>query len=77
MALIKNFVPKNIERYSIHDGIDAQYAAFERDGRFLLQIDTYGRNTREIPGKVSQSIQLDRNSAMALYEIIKNTFHFS
>ena len=32
----------------------------------LLQIDTYGRETREIPGKKSQTIQLDRQGASHL-----------
>jgi hypothetical protein len=47
---------------------------FERDGRVVIQINSYGRETREMPGKVSQSIQLDRDGASALFEILKREF---
>jgi len=35
MALIKSFEHKSMDRNSIHDGIDATYTTFERDGRKL------------------------------------------
>jgi len=54
----------------------ASYTVFERDGRVLIQIDSYGREEREIPGKKSQSIQLDRDGAHALYTILKREFRF-
>jgi hypothetical protein len=75
MALIRRFTHQHRERVSLHDEIDATYSSFERDGRILLQIDTYGRNTRQVPGKVSQTIQLDQQGALALYGIIKREFH--
>jgi hypothetical protein len=50
-------------------------AIFERDGRSFLQIDTYGRTSREMPDKKSQSIQLDRKSGLALIKIVKQAFH--
>jgi hypothetical protein len=76
MALITRFNHKRRERYSVHDEIEASYFSFERDSRFLLQIDTHGRNTRENPGKQSQTIQLDTDGAYALYSILKREFHF-
>lgn len=76
MALITHFQEKSRDRYSIHDEISANYSAFERDGRSLLQIDTFGRSTRQQPGKLSQSIQLDRVGAFALYKILKTEFKF-
>ncbi len=76
MALIKSFTERKLDRYRTHDSIAASYARLERDGRLMLQIDTYGRDTREIPGKQSQSIQLDADSAAALYEILKKQFGF-
>jgi hypothetical protein len=75
MAMIKNFVERPMERNSIHDEIEAQYAIFERDGRSFLQIDTYGRASREMPEKKSQSIQLDRESGLELLRILKQAFH--
>lgn len=66
-----------MERNSLHDEIKATYSAFEFDGRVLFQIDTYGRTTRDIPGKKSQSIQLDREGARQLYDLLKTSFHFN
>lgn len=71
MALIRDFTRKERNRGSLHDEIEATYATFERDGRVILQIDTYGRDTRQMPGKQSQTIQLDRQGAEALYKILK------
>jgi hypothetical protein len=75
MAMIEKFTERSMERNSIHDGIEAQYSIFERDGRSFLQIDTCGRLSREMPGKKSQSIQLDRNAGLQLIKILKKTFH--
>jgi hypothetical protein len=74
VALIRSFTRKYMDRNSLHDEIEATYTIFERDGRVLLQIDTYGRETREIPGKKSQTIQLDREGAIALFRILKQEF---
>ena len=77
MALITKFNRKlERERMSTHQAIEADYTPFERDGRFLLQIETYGRKTREHPDKQSQTIQLDRESASQLYAILKKEFAF-
>jgi hypothetical protein len=65
-----------MERNSVHDEIQARYTTFEREGRIFIQIDTFGRDSREIPGKKSQTIQLDRDGAFALYSILKQEFRF-
>lgn len=77
MALIRSFQRKHMERNSLHDEIEATYTAFERDGRVFIQIDSYGRDTREMPGKKSQTIQLDREGAVALFNILKREFNLS
>lgn len=74
MALIEKLSEKRIDRPSLHKGIEATFSVFERDGKKLLQIDSYGRPDREIPGKVSQSLQPDANTAKQLMEILKNEF---
>jgi hypothetical protein len=74
MALIKSFEEKRVDRNSIHDAIEATYTTFERDGRGFVQIDSYGRAEREIPGKKSQSIQLDETSARQLFQILSDFF---
>ena len=76
MALIRRFEQKNMERNSLHDEISATYTVFQYDDRVLVQIDTYGRDTREMPGKKSQTIQLDRQGAEQLFGILKSAFHF-
>jgi len=75
MALLRHFERKDMERNSIHDENRATYTVFERDGRMFIQIDTYGRDERQIPGKKSQTVQLDRTGAQALYTILKREFH--
>ena len=77
MALIRSFTRKHMERNSVHDEIEATYTTFERDGRVFIQIDSYGRDTREMPGKKSQTIQLDREGATALFNILKREFNLS
>jgi hypothetical protein len=77
MALLKRFVRKNMERNSIHDPIEATYTIFENDGRAFVQIDTYGRIHRKKPGKKSQTIQLDKEAAMALMGILQRAFHLT
>ncbi len=74
MAKIKSFNKGERERYITHDEIDAEYFSFERDGRRLFQIDMYGRAKREIPGKTSQTIQLDKERAELLIAILKKEF---
>lgn len=74
MALVRNFEKRSLSRPQLHDEIDASYAVIEKDGRVLLQIDTYGRSTRDKPGKQSQTIQLDRIGAEKLFAILKELF---
>ncbi|MCF1448920.1 methionyl-tRNA formyltransferase [Agrobacterium vitis] len=65
-----------MERNSLHDAVSATYSVFGQDDRLLLQIDTYGSVERQIPGKKSQTIQFDRNSAEQLFSILKDEFGF-
>ena len=62
------------ERNMVHEKVDASYSIFEKDGKKYVQIDTYGKAERDIPGKISQSIQLDKNSAVFLIELLKHEF---
>jgi hypothetical protein len=76
MALIRNLVRKDHEHSRVHDAIEATYTCFENNGGVLLQIDSYGRDAREIQGKTSQTVQFDRDGAFALYNILKREFKF-
>lgn len=62
---------------SAHDAtaVSAGWCTFvDSAGERLVQVDTYGSAGRAIPGKTSQSIQLDRASAEALLRIINEVF---
>lgn len=64
-------------RNTIHERVYAEYVVFEQNGEKYVQIDTFGRSDREIPGKVSQTIQLDKESARFLVELLLREYNFS
>ena len=74
MALVTQFLKRDINRPSLHKEVQASISVVETDGKKLVQIDTYGRPDREIPGKVSQSLQLDERGAAELMAILKREF---
>jgi hypothetical protein len=46
------------------------------DGHPIVQIDTNGSADRANPGKQSQTIQLGREAASELFDILKRTYGF-
>lgn len=74
MARIVGFDEVTLESTRIHEGVSCGWRAFSAGGERILQLDTYGSETRKILGKVSQSIQLDQASAQELLRIILRTF---
>jgi hypothetical protein len=44
------------------------------DGGSFIQIDTEGSTDRANPGKQSQTIQMGREAAQELFEILKRTY---
>lgn len=62
-------------RPSLHDENEASYSVFERDGRVLLQSHGSGQGAREMPGKKSQTVQLDHEGAEVLFGMLKHEFH--
>lgn len=76
MARISNFTIQEIERPSVHSPIEGVIHCFEKDGRKLFQLNTMGSKERQIPGKVSQSIQLDEGAALQLYTALQKHFGF-
>lgn len=67
---------KKIEksRNTIHDKVHTTYTIFEDGGEKYVQIDTYGRLGRESPEKISQSIQINRQTAKFLVDLLKEEF---
>ncbi len=76
MALITEFELAEMQRFQLHDPIKAKLFAHEYDGRKVIQISTYGRDTRQEPGKLSQTIQMDESAARDLFEILRKEFGF-
>ena len=75
MALIQSFAPAGAgNRGRVHGGVECGYTACESGGNRYLQLDTYGSDERAIPGKVSQSIQLDEAAARELKRLIQQNF---
>ena len=60
------------DRNTVHTPVTATYTVFDTvDGEHYVQIDTYGKNDREIPGKESQSIQFDKERTKVLVDLLK------
>lgn len=74
MALLRDFIPLSKERQRVHDLVECGYSVFTDGGQTYLQLDTYGSQERAIPGKTSQSLQLDRSAAEQLKVLIEATF---
>lgn len=64
------------DRNTIHEKVYTTYSSFDKFGEHYFQIDTYGKNDRDLPGKISQSLQLDSETARFVYEMLKNEFNF-
>lgn len=62
-------------RNIVHEKVHATYTVFQADGEKYVQLDTYGRIGRENPEKISQSIQLDSETARFLIEILRHEFN--
>jgi hypothetical protein len=74
-----------IERFEKRDGTGKQqpsrvigfFKVFEpTDGSPIVQIDTNGSADRANPGKQSQTVQLGREAARELFDILKRTYDF-
>lgn len=76
MARISVDTIKKIEksRNAVHEKVYTTYTTFESDDERYVQIDTYGRVDRENPDKISQSFQIDRDTAKFLVNLLKEEF---
>lgn len=75
MAFVTEITESTTENRSRpHSTCTAGWRISERDGRRVLQLDTYGSPERKDTGTVSQSLQLDEDRARELVAIIRATF---
>lgn len=77
MALLTEKNLKKLEktRNTIHQQVQATYTVFEKNEERLFQIDTYGSPNREMPEKISQSIQFDKKMAKYLIQLLSKEFN--
>ena len=62
-------------RNTVHDKVHTVYTVFQANGAKYVQLDRYGKNDRENPEKISQSIQLDAEAAEFLVNLLKQEFN--
>ncbi|RTR33931.1 methionyl-tRNA formyltransferase [Robertmurraya yapensis] len=77
MALINTnkFDKTQKERNSVHKIVASTYTSFtDITGNRYFQIDTYGSEDRKFQGKISQSLQMDKETAEKLIEVLKREF---
>ncbi len=72
MAQIANKNFEKIEKYrnTVHEEVYSTYTFFKNSGEKYFQIDTYGKADRENTGKCSQSIQVNKEMAQSLIELM-------
>lgn len=61
-------------RNQLHEKVHATYTVFEKDGHKYVQFDTYGKDDRDNPEKISQSLQLDEETARFLVRLLIKEF---
>lgn len=75
MAFVEDFVKTDQGTTGRpHSTCTCGWRTTQRDGKRVLQLDTYGSPTRQDLGTVSQSLQLDENGARQLIAIIRTVF---
>lgn len=74
MARIDRFEEQPMTGSGRHTRVVCGYRWFDIDGERILQLDTYGSADRAMPGKVSQSIQIDREGAAQLKRLLERAF---
>jgi hypothetical protein len=75
MALIRRFIENAQGPQRRHPTtVECGYRIVTVDSDVYLQLDTYGSNDRQIPGKTSQSLQLDREAAQQLKQLLERSF---
>lgn len=74
MAIVTRFSEVTKDRVGRPKTTECGFCAVEFEGTRYLLLETYGAADREIPGKVSQSLHLDRNRAAELKAVLERQF---
>jgi len=72
MALVQNIKEGYKDKEQIHGKTECSYyVVHDKAGKKYLQLDTYGSSERQIPGKVSQSIQFSPEAIKQLKKLLE------
>ena len=74
MALVRHLRPLEKERNQVHGEVECSYSIFSDGREWIIQLDTYGSPGRALPGKISQTIQFNRESAPLLKKLLERVF---
>jgi hypothetical protein len=74
MALIRSFVEKPRGSISWRSEVECGFTIGHRGDLRVLHLETYGSGSRQIPGKVSQSLEIDKAGAEELIRILHRAF---
>jgi hypothetical protein len=74
MAIVTRFREVVKDRVGRAKPTECGYAFVELDGVEYLLIESYGSSERSKPGKISQSLHLDRNRAGELKPLLERRF---
>jgi hypothetical protein len=77
MAIITKFEREDRATVRTHPTkLVARFIVDVQDGQKILQVNTYGSDDRQIPDKLSQTFQLNEESAKQLWKILGTEFNF-
>jgi hypothetical protein len=75
MAFVETVKEIRKDRCSVHEPAECTYTVFAADdGAKYLQLDSYGSRKRKLTGKISQTLQFNKASALELRTIIDREF---
>ena len=75
MATVRKFEVEQLDNARPHDEVELAIVRLVDCGREkFIQIDTYGRETREQPRKLSQTTRLDKAAFEKLVELGRKHF---
>ncbi len=74
MAIVIRFYRVTKNRVGRPKNTECGFCNVEIDGTSYLLLETYGAADRAIPGKISQSLHLDRDRAAQLKRLLEQHF---
>ena len=74
MAIVTEFTRVTKDRVGRPKTTECGFCSVEIDGIQYLLLETYGSADRAIPGKISQSLHIDRERAAALKTVLERQF---